>query len=53
MPVENFIIYVYCCVVDNYDELTDIPPPYFAILAFYNQLILNNFVVLSYFYANP
>lgn len=22
MPVENFIIYVYCCVVDNYDDLT-------------------------------
>lgn len=22
MPVENFIIYVYCCVVDNYNELT-------------------------------
>ena len=33
--------------------LTDIPHPYFEILAFYNKLILNNFFVLSYFYANP
>lgn len=45
MPLEHFIIYIHCCVVDNYNELTKSKP--LRKYGYYSKLSNSEFVTME------